>query len=251
MENEPRHSSQNQTKVLVCFAVSEEAAPFKRLARRDQSIAVLVTGMGRLNARKSVVAVLEKCRPNFVITSGFAGALNPNSTRGEIVGSWDPEFPGSVILKSNAKLVRFLCSEIVLSQSKQKRELFDAGAGDAVEMESEVIRRECASRGIPSATLRVILDLAEENLPVDFEAVLDSRKEINWIRFGIWLLKNPLAIPKLIAFNKQVTFCATTLGTSLWTTLRAAGNQDERLLRSTQPEHENHFADSQNQQVDP
>ncbi len=216
--NRPRQQKPNT--VLVCFAVPEEAAPFKSRARNKESIVVLVTGMGGLNAQQSFVNALETCHPTLVITSGFAGGLNPALRQGEIVGNWDPEFPISIVKGSEAKLIRFHCSDVVISQARQKRFLFEAGRGDAVEMESQIIRKECAIRGIPSATLRIVLDVARESLALDFEEVLDSHKRIVWAKFAVWLLKHPSAIPKLIAFNKQVRACARKLSDSLWAALR-------------------------------
>ena len=97
-------------KKLVCFALKEEAAPFQKTAAGTvaaaQAASVLITGIGRKNAEKSVREFLNSCRsrgnetqikgvletphvvsydPNLVLTCGFAGGLNPDLKLGEVV----------------------------------------------------------------------------------------------------------------------------------------------------------------------
>ena len=40
--------------ILICFALKEEAAPFRKIAAGKSGIAILLTGIGRQNAEKSV-----------------------------------------------------------------------------------------------------------------------------------------------------------------------------------------------------
>src|SRR5205085_2375739 len=52
-------------KILVCFAVKEEAAPFRRRLGRQGGIEVLITGMGRTNAEKAIREVLNAAKDAF------------------------------------------------------------------------------------------------------------------------------------------------------------------------------------------
>src|SRR5208283_3937015 len=87
---------------LVCFALKEEAAPFRKIAagglRRGHHVSILLTGIGRQNAGKSVreflaggASVLASrlvsslAPPKLVLTCGFAGGLNPDLKLGEVV----------------------------------------------------------------------------------------------------------------------------------------------------------------------
>ena len=40
--------------LLICFALKEEAAPFRKIAAGKPGISILLTGIGRQNAEKSV-----------------------------------------------------------------------------------------------------------------------------------------------------------------------------------------------------
>src|SRR5674476_1536742 len=91
---------------LICFALKEEAAPFQKIAAGNAGISILLTGIGRQNAEKSLREFLNSCRsrgdetqikkeletphvvsyePNLVLTCGFAGGLNPDLKLGDVV----------------------------------------------------------------------------------------------------------------------------------------------------------------------
>ena len=93
---------------LICFALKEEAAPFRKIAAGKTGITILLTGIGRQNAEKSLReflaggasvpasrlqdASIAQARlagtlapPDLVLTCGFAGGLNPDLKLGEVV----------------------------------------------------------------------------------------------------------------------------------------------------------------------
>src|SRR5208282_1633171 len=70
---------------LVCFALKEEAAPFRKIVADKYGISILITGIGRQNAEKSIRAFLATNSPELVLTCGFAGGLNPDLKLGEVV----------------------------------------------------------------------------------------------------------------------------------------------------------------------
>jgi len=44
---------------LICFALKEEAAPFRKKAAGKSGVAILLTGIGRRNAEKSLRDFLD------------------------------------------------------------------------------------------------------------------------------------------------------------------------------------------------
>ena len=93
--------------ILFCFALKEEAAPFQKVAAA-QAASILLTGIGRQNAEKSVRQFLaggasvpasrsdddlhNQARlartlapPDLVLTCGFAGGLNSDLKIGDVV----------------------------------------------------------------------------------------------------------------------------------------------------------------------
>jgi adenosylhomocysteine nucleosidase len=105
---------------LICFALKEEAAPFRKMAG-DRPVSILLTSIGRRNAEKSVRGYLGSAPasgaavdasstaqandgasfatragargPQLILTCGFAGGLNPDLKIGQVVFEIRPLTP--------------------------------------------------------------------------------------------------------------------------------------------------------------
>jgi len=190
--------SQKSEGALVCFAVREEAAAFKKILGNSpdtSSVKILVTGIGERNARRTFQQVLESYTPEFVLTCGFAGGLNPTLKLGSVIFSDDSEPPLSdSLVQLGARVGGFYCANRIAVTAAEKDSLWRSHAADAVEMESSIIRAVCKEKGIPSATIRVILDAAEEDLPLDFNALMTSRDNLDYLKLTRILLTRPQKI---------------------------------------------------------
>ncbi|MGO8925588.1 MAG: hypothetical protein ACLQU3_01500 [Limisphaerales bacterium] len=197
---------------MVCFAVKEEARPFKKLVEECGNVRVMLVGMGRRNAERAVRAALAEERPDFVISCGFAGGLRPGLTRGMVVFGADPETGlEPALLAAGAKPARFHCSDGVAATATQKRALWEATSADAVEMESEIIRAVCREQQIPSATVRVILDTADEDLPLDFNQLMTADQKMSYGKMALAVARSPLKVAALLRLRKQTRAAARSL----------------------------------------
>jgi len=211
--------------ILVCFAVPTEAAPFRAALRRrgigKARVEVLVTGMGRKNARRSLERALERSAPALVLTAGFAGGLDPALPRGQIVfDADDSALASSLAAVTGLKQVKFHCAETVATTPEEKRALRAATGADAVEMESGVTANCCRERGIPCAIVRVISDAAEESLPLDFNQLMSADQRLSPLKLMLALLRSPAKIVELIRFNATLKPCAAQLAAALEEILR-------------------------------
>jgi len=82
---------------------------------------------------------------------------------------------------------------------------------DAVEMESGIIRAICREHNIPSATVRVISDPANEDLPLDFNLVLDAGQNLRRGKLALALAKSPGKIGALLQLRRQTRKAAERL----------------------------------------
>jgi adenosylhomocysteine nucleosidase len=213
---------------LVCFAVKEEAAPFKSSAASHPSIQILLTGMGQRNAEKSIRSALPNSHPShssatppfhhstipprLVLTCGFAGALNPELSLGTVLFSCDDALHLQPrLLAGGAHPARFHCANRVASTAVEKRALWQSTHADAVEMESQIISDICREHQIPCATIRVILDTASEDLPLDFNFLMTADQQMDYRKLAFSLAKSPSKIAALLRLQKQSKAAAEKL----------------------------------------
>lgn len=217
-------SGKESKRVLICFAVKEEgpcfravwASPRPKRPSQFSQLDGLVTGMGRRNALECVRPELEADEPRLVLTCGFAGGLNPALTVGTVIFDTDPDLAWTEKLEAlGARRARFHCTRRVAATAVEKRDLWRSTGADAVEMESSVIRTLCRERGIPSATIRVISDHAEEDLPLDFNVLMTAHERISYWRLAWQLLKSPHKVPALMRLQRQTSMAARRLNAVL------------------------------------
>jgi hypothetical protein len=226
---------------LVCFAVKEEAALFKCAVATRSGVQILLTGMGQRNAEKSIrsflrtAAVSETSRRNvttpnapasletsepttlsLVLTCGFAGALNPDLSFGTVLFSCDdaPHLQ-SRLVAAGARPARFHCANRVASTAAEKGQLWETTHAEAVEMESEVIHNICREHQISCATIRVVLDTASEDLPLDFNFLMTADQEMDYGKLAFSIAKSPSKIAALLRLQKQSKTAAEKLAAVL------------------------------------
>jgi adenosylhomocysteine nucleosidase len=214
--------------VLVCFALKEEAAPFHKIAAGRPGIFTLIVGIGRPNAEKSVREFLAACSPERVLTCGFAGGLNPALKLGEVVfeignrqsaigNESEPRDldVSETLVAAGAKPVKFFCADRIATTVAEKQKLRAETGADAVEMESAAICAVCRERGIPCVTIRVISDPADEELPLDFNALAKPDRSMDFGKLAWAIVRSPGKIGALIRLQKKAKFAARQLAAVL------------------------------------
>ena len=84
-----------------------------------------------------------------------------------------------------------------------------------VEMESAAIHAVCRERGIPCATVRVISDMADEDLPLDFNTLAKPDKSLDFGKLFLAIAKSPGKIGALMQLQKKTSFAARQLAAVL------------------------------------
>ena len=208
---------------LLFFALPQEAAAFVQLARRRgwglvrvglpqpqcalqrwtaPGLEIWVTGMGLENARRGGEAALETGRPERIITSGVAGALNPEARVAWVYHEADANFPGGDRLQATASRPgRMVSRDHVVVTRAEKAQLRAETGADLVDMESAVLRNMAQTRGIPSATVRSVSDTAAGDLVLDFNRVYTAQKTLHPGRLALEIARAPWKIPALIRFG--------------------------------------------------
>jgi len=222
-------------RVLVTFAVDAEFAPWrkrhrfvrreitdKRRTERDVAyharigeaeVDVYLTGIGTVG-RGCGLWILLSGRPHLCISSGLAGGLNPALKNGDIVVARSLALvEGGEQVNSKRRLVEiaeacggravdvFLCSKHIVSQAQYKGAM--ATFGDVVEMESYHILHRAIGSQVACVAIRGISDAHDEDLPLDFEKVLDPGGRLNVRGLVLQLIRFPNRIPALVKFGRR------------------------------------------------
>ena len=230
-------------RILVTFAVEAEFAPWRSRHpfvpyefddagnRREfdlyranigfHEVTVLLTGMGSQNAFNAIrtipIELTDVC-----ISTGLAGALDPALRPGIIVAgrcceavsklqktSSDSDLLNLALAAGARSVDLFLTSETILVTATEKQAL--AATGSVVEMESTYILAAASERRVPAIAFRSIGDGADEDLPLDFRNVVDSRGRVRVFPLLKELALHPHRLALLVRFGRQSRAAARSL----------------------------------------
>jgi adenosylhomocysteine nucleosidase len=200
---------------LICFALKEEAAPFQKIAAGKPGVSILLTGIGRQNAEKTVREFLATNSPALVLTCGFAGGLNPDLGSAAVVFETADDNLRAKLQAVGAAPAKFFCAGRIATTTAEKKKLRDETGADAVEMESAAIHALCRERGISCATVRVISDTANEDLPLDFNLLAGPDMNLDYGKLALAIAKSPGKIGALMNLRKRTVAAAENLAAVL------------------------------------
>ena len=141
-------------------------------------IALVVTGMGREAARRGTLRLLDGHNPRWIISAGFAGALNREFARYDLVMPHEvrdldgARYAIDVTLpdqgrgvRSGVRSGRLLTVDRIIRTAAEKDELRDRFGADLVDMETSAVAALCSERQVRFLSIRVISDEAGIDLP--------------------------------------------------------------------------------------
>jgi adenosylhomocysteine nucleosidase len=197
-------------------------------------IATLVTGMGIERARRGAEILMAGHRPRWLLSIGFAGALDPSLARNDVIlgnQHLDGTEPGGPAIENPLTLEhptsgsskpghRVLAGSIVtvdrvLRTAVEKAELHAKTGARAVEMECYGLAQLCAERGVRFLTVRVISDDANGDLPPEILTIVGPTGSF---RLGaavgaVW--RRPSSVKDLWALREHANEAADRLGAVL------------------------------------
>jgi nucleoside phosphorylase len=171
--------------------------------------------MGGANAERALKRELAQARPRWVISSGFAGGLAPELRAESVIFSCEDASLARACKQAGALPARFHCAQRVATTAGEKRALREQTGADAVEMESGIIGRVCAGPGVVHATVRVILDTANEDLPLDFNALMNAEQALASGKLALALGRRPWKVGALLQLQRRSEAAALALATVL------------------------------------
>jgi adenosylhomocysteine nucleosidase len=230
--------------IAIAFALPAESSDFVRLLTRPviyaregvesirgqihgRSVAIFHTGVGEKRCRVHIEKFLRQQQLKYLISTGFAGALDQELQVGNLLLS--ENFSSRELLDSpyldlanDGLFVGKLATvpSVIDSTSERDRWATESGAA-AVDMETEFIAAACADLQVPMLSLRVISDTRSEPFPAPPEVLFDLEKQkTNFSRLGLHLVTHPIALIRLNAFRRRIALARQTLTSALDKLLR-------------------------------
>jgi nucleoside phosphorylase len=252
-------------RILVTFAVEAEFAPWrghhdfhpvetssngKVYTANISGLEVFVglTGIGP-EAAAARICDLTWCEDlDLCITSGFAGALRSEFQIADILAAREvvPDKPRAMALgrrvTSTPRLLRiaeacgarvvdrFYSSPSTVRTAQEKAALRDAA--EAVEMESFEVLAEAFVWIPEGVALRAISDAADEDLPLDFDTVVNEDGDLSVARLAGQIIRKPSAIPGLVRLGRQSGEAAKKLADFLDAYIAALAAKPETVASS-------------------
>lgn len=230
--------------IAVTFALPAESSGFlHRLHNRTRSdrngvaasggtigsraIEVFHTGVGEKVCRERMARFLRDRQFDYLISAGFAGALNDQLNVGDLL--FAQNFSTAELSKTRPLLANLpihvanlLTVPSMIDSNEERNKIARATGAAAVDMETEFIARACAEHGVPLVSLRAISDTARQPLPAPPHILFDiENQRTNMMRLVQYFCKHPMRLRGLIRFTSQISRAREALTEALVTVVTA------------------------------
>jgi hypothetical protein len=182
------------------------AAFSREAAWKDSRWFLIANGPGpRLVER----ALERKQEVDRILSIGFCGALDPALQIGDIVVSGEvPKGLGASFVQGDVVSV-----DRVAFTAREKCDLRAATGAAVVEMESAAVAQKAREWNVPFGCVRVVSDVAGEDLPLDFNRYRDADGRFDRTRIALAALGRPFTVlPKLVRLDRNCRRAAERLG---------------------------------------
>jgi nucleoside phosphorylase len=229
--------------IAITFALPAESAEFLRCLRDksradrnkirtirgkldDRTIEVLHTGVGERVCRQRVGKFLQNQPFDYLISAGFAGALNDQLKVGDLLLAKNFSTIHSTENLSSLSdlpvhIADLLTVPALINSSKERNKLALASGAVAVDMETEFIARACAAHGVPLLSLRVISDTPKEPFPAPTDVLFDiERQQTQMLKLATYFIAHPHHVPRLVHFARRIATAKKILANAVVDVLR-------------------------------
>jgi adenosylhomocysteine nucleosidase len=149
-------------------------------------VVIILSGAGQENAARATEVLIDGHRPDRVVSAGFAGGLSPQLGRNDILiadclasVSGTPEMPLSTSQapqpSADVRFGKLLTADHVVRLPDERKALFEQYGALAVDMETFAVAEVCHRRQVAFSSIRVINDVADQELPRDVEYLLRQK----------------------------------------------------------------------------
>ena len=216
----------------------EEDIQFFRSSQAEDEV-VVVSGIGRDRAQKATRAVAKACKPELIVSAGFAAAATPDLKTGDLVlcdnlMSFDtaPPYWSAGTVMSEATVDQDVLDEVVrgIQSSGEQVSLggclsvdhFISGGPlktwvgrnlpvSVIDMESYWVCQTASELGLSRMVARTVLDSVEQSVPAFAGREAANPRRGRWARALGYVARRPRDIPGLLNLAGQVRVASASL----------------------------------------
>ena len=188
-------------------------------------IAIVESGIGFARARRATQALVEGHSPNWLLSCGFSGALQPDVPTGAIVVGNEIVDQHEHSLKIDMNMPtdpahglfvgRLLTADQLVRSAERKRQLGEQHAALAVDLESLAVAQVAHETKRRFMAVRVISDDVNAELPPEVLTVIGATGSVRFGATVASLWKRPTAVKDLWNLREQAHAAADRLATFL------------------------------------
>jgi adenosylhomocysteine nucleosidase len=234
--------------IAITFALPAESAEFLRRLRDksradrdgirtirgkidDRAVEVLHTGVGKNVCRQRMAKFLSATGRirrgehdqhfDYLISAGFAGALNDRLQVGDLLIAknfstlWSAENRSS-LSSLPIHIADLLTVPALINSGEDRNKLALTSGAVAVDMETEFIARACTVHGVPLLSLRVVSDTPKELFPAPTNVLFDiERQQTQMLKLATYIFAHPHRVPRLVQFARRIARARKILADAL------------------------------------
>ena len=206
----------------------------------EPEVVVVEGGLGRQRAEEAATQVVDRYRPDVIVSAGFAGGVRAGLSPGDLfVCSKLMAVEGPAVLwRRDAASERPLLNLDILEQltkdtgpreeyevcgclsvpglvstSSMKAWIGETFQVSIIDMESYWVSEKAGAYGIPHVVVRSVLDPVEQTLPGFVGQMMGDDVDARmWERAVKYVVTKPMETPKLLQLASQVKVAGASLG---------------------------------------
>jgi adenosylhomocysteine nucleosidase len=184
----------------------------------NHELVLAANGAGAQRAASAVEAAMQRFPADAIVSTGFCGALAPELEIADVVvgtaiSAGSRTFPALHPASRRQHRMGVVCSIDHVAQTAEEKRRLRAGGSSVVEMEAGGVAERAAARGVPFYCVRVVTDLAGEDMANNFNRALRPDGHFATMNILIGALRHPLVrLPELLRLRNRCVRAARVLG---------------------------------------
>jgi len=188
----------------------------------ERNVVLIRAGAGRVAAARATQALIGGHRPEWVISAGFAGGLQPALRRGDIVMANEVldissrrlalDLQAASDPRAGLHVGRLLTVDQIIREPAEKAALGQTHQALAVDMESWAVGEVCRQDKVRFMAIRVISDSVEDALPADLGRLMAPKSTAG--RVGAvagTLFRRPSSIKDMLRLREEALIASDRL----------------------------------------